>query len=323
VSFAALGLAVLLSVYVLVSFVVSLAVAVALPWLEPLLQRLAPDRRASRLLLVALLPAGSGLVAALGMALPAWLVHEPRGGAESPGPALLAMATAGVLLVVGRLSAALLDAWRTARLVKRWRAEGRELSGFPFAATRVSVDAPVAALGGIVRPRLLLSGTLLDTLLPGELDAVVEHERAHAAARENLKRLLLRASPDPLALWPAGRHLRAVFEEAAEAAADRAACARVSPLRLAHALLKVAALAPSGPILEIAAAALHREGDLAARVHALVRAHDSGQGLADAKHPDWTVWVAAGLLVALLGAASASLLPHVHGLLENLVHLLS
>jgi Zn-dependent protease with chaperone function len=323
VSFAALGLAVCLAVHLLGTLVVSLAVAVALPRLEPPLQRLAPDRRASLLLLLALLPAGSGLVAVLGLALPAWLLHEPRGGAESPGPLLLALAAAGALLVVGRLTLALADACCTARLVRRWRAEGRELSGFPFAATRVAVDAPVAALGGIVRPRLLLSGALLDALLPGELDAVVEHERAHAAARENLKRLLLRASPDPLALWPAGRRLRAVFEEAAEAAADRTACARVPPLRLARALLKLAALAPRGPILEIAAAALHREGDLAMRVRALVHAHESGESVADAPRALGTSWLAAGLFVALLAAAGASLLPRVHGMLESLVHLLS
>jgi hypothetical protein len=46
---------------------------------------------------------------------------------------------------------------------------------------------------------------------------------AHAAARETLRLWLLRASPDPLALLPAGRRLRAEFEQAAELAADASA----------------------------------------------------------------------------------------------------
>ena len=68
-----------------------------------------------------------------------WLLHEPRGGAESPGPLLLALARSGALLVVGRLR------WRlptpvAPRASSGVEGEGRELSGFPFAATRVAVD---------------------------------------------------------------------------------------------------------------------------------------------------------------------------------------
>lgn len=319
-SFAALGLAVCLAVYLVLATALSLAVAVALPRLESHLSRLGPSRRAALLLVLGLLPAGGGLAAVLGLALPAWLIHEPRGAGEGAGPVLLALAAGGSLLVAGRLLGAAVDAWRTARLVRRWRARGRELDGFPFPATRVAVPEPVAALCGVVRPRLLFSGALLDALDAVELEAVVEHERAHAAARENLKRLLLRASPDPLALFPPGRRLRAAFEDAAEVAADRTACALVPPLRLARALLKVAALVPPGHRLEAALAALHSEGGIAERARALLQAHGRGPDAEPGPHRSPGPWLVAGLLASLL-AVGASFLPRVHAVLESLVQL--
>jgi Zn-dependent protease with chaperone function len=319
VSSAALGLAVLLAVHLVVAVVLSIAVAAVTPAVGPWLARLEPSRRAGRLLFLALLPSAGGVAVALGVALPAWLVHEPRGAGESAGPVLLALAVATSLLAGGRLLAAVLDGWRTARLVRRWRAEGEELEGLPLRATRVPVAAPLAALAGILRPRLLLSSPLLEALAPGELEAVVEHERAHAAARENLKRLALRASPDPLALTAAGARLRAAFEDAAEEAADRAACARVSPLRLAHALLKVAALHPPGHCIDAAVAALHRDGTIAERARALILAHDQrARPGAEPRRGPRSAAVLAALTVA---AVTIPLLPRVHGLLEALVHL--
>jgi Zn-dependent protease with chaperone function len=321
-SFALLGLGVCLATHLVVALGLSLVVAVALPCLRPLLPRLEPDRRASLLLFLALLPAGGGVVAAAFLALPAWLLFEPRGAAERAGPVLLVLAAGGVLLVAGRLAAATLDTWRTARLVRRWRAEGRELEGFPFATTRLALEVPAAALGGIVRHRLLISGALLEALDPEEIEAVVEHERAHATARENLKQLLLRASPDPLALLPLGSRLRVAFEQAAEAAADRAACARVPPLRLARTLLKVAALLPPGHRLEMPVAALHRERGIAERTLALVALHDES-GTVERTHGGHTAAVALGFVAPLALAGGTAALPLVHRLLEGLVRLLS
>ena len=321
-SYLLLGAAACLAFHFAVALLVSLAVAASASRIEPRVARLAPARRARALLLVALLPAGGGLAAALAVVLPAWLAHEPRGRAESAGPVLLALAALGVALVVGRLLAALVEAARTARLVRRWRATGRDLAGLKLAATRVELGTAVAALAGILRPRLLLSRALVEALAPGELEAVVEHERAHACAHENLKRLLLRASPDPLALLPAGRRLRAAYEAAAEAAADRAACARVPPLRLARALLKVAALAPGGPALEIEAAALHREAGLAGRVRELLRAGGAAAAAPEAP-ASRGAWAMAGAILLGTGALAAALLPPVHAVIEGLVHLLS
>jgi hypothetical protein len=83
----------------------------------------------------------------------------------------------------------------------------------------------------------------------------------------------------------------------------------------------VAALAQGSPTLGIAGAALHREGCVAERVRALVRAHDRGAG-----EPGGAIPRGAGVLLAALGlvlAGAAASLASVHSALERLVHLLS
>jgi Zn-dependent protease with chaperone function len=323
---AALGAALLLAVHLVVSTALSLLVALALPWFEARPGGLSA-RRASTLLGLGLLPALSGLAVALGLALPAWLVHEPRGTNETAGPVLVALAAAGAALVAGRVGAALLDQWRTWRLVRRWSATGRPLAGLPLPAMRIPHEFPVAAVFGLARARLFLAERLLLALSKDELDGVVAHEAAHRAARDNLKRLLLRASPDPLALTSAGARLRRAFEAAAEVAADRRACARVSPLVLARALLKVASLVPPGQTLDAAVAAVHRDGSVCARVRTLVAAHEQAvrPAAALADRPAGSVRdtaFALAALAALIAVGALSLRP-MHGLLEALVHLLS
>ncbi len=322
-SFALLGVPVVLAVHLLVATALSAAIVAALPRIERTLARLKPRRRASLLFGLGVMPGAGGLGAALGLALPAWLRHEPRGTGEEPGTTLLLLALAGAVLVSVRFWSALRDHWRTSRLVRRWISEGQALAGFPFEATRFQHELPVAALAGTLTPRLLFSDTTLRALTRAELEAVIEHERAHAAVHENLRRLLLRGSPDPLALLPAGRRLRAAFEEAAEAAADQSACARVPPLVLASALLKVAGLVPPGRRLDLTAAALHREGAVETRARALIAAHEARgeQGVRRATLADRSHGLCLFLALGTFGVVAATALPLVHAFLEALVHL--
>ncbi len=321
-SFVLLGLGLGFALYLVGACGLSLAVGLAFPALDRAGQRLDPRWRASLFFGLGLLPALGGTLLALGLVLPAWLAHEPREGDERAGPVLVLLAAAGVVLVTLRLGAALRDLLRTGQTVRAWTAMGQPLAGLSLPATRFPHDFPVAALSGLVRPRLLLAESLLRALSLEELEAVVAHELSHLEARDNLKRLLLRAAPDPLACSTAGARLRRAFEEAAEAAADRRAATRVPPLRLAQALVKVAALVPAGQRFETSVAALHREGSLAARVRALVEAHD---GPSPAGTPPWRAR-GVGLLVVTAFVALAlgsSALPAVHRGLEQLVHLLS
>ena len=322
-TFALLGLGLALALYLLGSCGLSLAVGLGFPALERAAQGLHPRLRASVFFGLGVLPALGGTVLALGLVFPAWLTQEPREGDERAGPVLLLLASAGVLLVLLRLGAALRDQIRTQQTVREWTAAGRPLLGLPLAATHFPHDFPVAALSGFLRPRLLLADRLLLALSPEELEAVVAHELSHLEARDNLKRLLLRAAPDPLAFFATGASLRRAFEEAAEAAADASAAGRVAPLCLAQALVKVATLVPPGARLEMSAATLHREGSLAARVRALLQAHDH-QAPAQAQGPGpvrgASLLALAALLLLVVGSSA---FPAVHLVLEGLVHLLS
>ena len=321
--FALLGLGLAFALFGVASSALSLVVGLAFPVLDRATRKIDPRTRASVLFGLGVLPALGGVVLALGLVLPAWLIREPREADEGAGPALVLLASAGVLLVLLRLGSALRDYLRTEATVHAWIAQGRPMGGLPLAATRFPHDFPVAALTGWRRPRLLLADQLLDALLPDELEAVVAHELSHVEARDNLKRLLLRAAPDPLAFCATGARLRQAFEEASEAGADASAARRVSPLRLAHVLVKVAALVPSGRSLELGLVGLHHEGSLAARVRALLEAHDRA---APPEPSGPRLLRGAGIValsaLALLGIASSAF-PAVHEVLESLVHLLS
>jgi Zn-dependent protease with chaperone function len=221
-SFLLLGLQLLLAVHLLVAAALSVAVVVALRAFDARLRALAPARRASWLLAAGLLPAAGGLAAAFGMVLPAWIRHEPPDTTERAGLALLLLAGLGAVLVAWRLGGAFRDARRTRLMVESFTRDARagkaSFSRDPhaedsrdFPAALVPVAYPLAALHGAFWPRLLLSRGLVAALEPDELEAVVEHERAHLVAHENLKRLLLRASPDPLAVTAFGVRVRAAY----------------------------------------------------------------------------------------------------------------
>jgi len=322
-SFALLGLGLAFALFTLASSGLSLAVGVGLPAFERAAQRLEPRARASFLFALGVLPSLGGALLSLGLVIPAWLAREPRDGDEQAGPVLLILAAAGMLLVLFRLASALRDGLRTAQTVRRWVATGLPLGGLPLVATRFPHEFPVAAVAGFWRPRLLLADCLVNALLPEELQAVVAHELSHVEARDTLRRLVLRAMPDPLSCLARGVALRRSFEEATEAAADAAAAQRVSPLCLAQALVKVAALVPPGRRLELSLATLHREGVLAARVRALLHAHDRGVSrAAGAPWPRRGAGAAALAALTFLVVASCAL-PVVHRVLEGLVHLLS
>ena len=324
-SFWLLGAAVVLAVHLIATSLASLVVAHRHCRARSALAGLPPAARAGRLLRAALFPFAAGL-ACVALVVPAWLIYEPRDTQETPGLALVILAAAGLALIVVRVGGGARDALRTRRVVAFFRREGRELGGLPAPASRAVYAFPVAALSGLWRPRLLLAESVLGALRREELDAVVAHELAHAKARDNLKRLLLRFSPDPLALTSLGQRLRAEFVEAAEAAADAEACARVAPTVLARAILKVARLVPPSGRLDLVLASLHHEdeGSLAARIRTLVETPPAapGQPTPAQRRAGSGGRFAIGLLIATGLAGALAALPVVHQGLEGLVQLL-
>lgn len=206
--------------------------------------------RAQLLFTLRVFPVVAAGVCVLALLLPAYIVYEPRHEAEAVSVklgALAAISAAGLLLAVWRGLAAWLV---TRRLINDWlvNSEQVHLAGVPVPAYRVRHSFPVIAVVGALQPKLFIADHLFDRLRPDELSATIAHECGHLAARDSLKRTLVRACRDALSIVPCGRILDRAWAEAAEAAADEhAACAGgLVALDLAAALVKIARLAPPG-----------------------------------------------------------------------------
>ena len=272
--YAVLGVCVALAAFAAATLLASVALAAAWPAFAWMAGRAPAAARARLLLTLRALPAAIGAIAATALASRAWLAFEPRQPPESLGAPLLAVAAAGLLLlmVAGRRA---WRSWRAGRdLSRRWMSEGRavELPGVALPSYRIAHPWPVVCVVGTLRPRLFVAEAVLQSCTRDELASVLAHESGHVAARDNLKRLLLKVLPDVLPWISSGRALDKAWETASEAAADaRAAGARPGAgLDLAAALVRVARLAASGAWVELPARALLDGGSVAPRVKRLL-----------------------------------------------------
>lgn len=269
-----------------------------------------PARAARWLLGLRLLPLALAALVVGGLCIPSYIWLEPLGHAErwSWGFSLVAAAGAALaLLAAGRLAA---TAMAARRFCRQCRHIGRVLV--------VPGKAPMLALAGIVRPRLLVSASVLRRLSPAQLQAGLRHERAHLRARDNAKRLLMILTPAP------GRRFRALeraWARATEWAADDRAVAGDAQrsLTLASALVEVARLGPCVPASPVAPVLVHAAltgdgADLADRVGRLLApppARDADRRRA------WAGWT--GLTVLIWGMLQPTTLTVTHRLLERLV----
>ena len=228
---------VLAAVYALTC--VALSIGVASGW------HLGLQRRRSspgELLTLRLLPTVGAAFLTLTVALPAFLIHEPRHEAEPVGPLLVILA----LFALGAAAHATLRGWRawaaTGALLRRCgpAERCRDRAGVDI----VEVSEPLAAVVGAWHPRVLAAASVRAACSDEEFRQVVAHEAAHLSAHDNMKLLLQMISPDALTWMPAGAALTERWRAAAELEADARACGSDPRKRvaLASALLKVARL---------------------------------------------------------------------------------
>jgi len=260
-----------------------------------------------------ILPLAAALVVVALFTVPSFLRFEPRWDDEPVGIVALALASAGaVILILGIINALL--AWmRTSRRVSSWIADSQTLRlRVTVPAFQTPESAPLLAVAGLCRPKLLVSGCARRLLDPGELDVAVRHELAHVRSRDNLKKLLLRACAFPLL----GALERAWLEAAEINADDEAVEDERSALDLASALLKVSRLAPRvrGPELAMDLVS-GAPGAVTARVERLL----SWKPRARPK-PRFRIGVPAALVAAVAaGLAYMWVLARVHQFTEFLV----
>jgi len=215
-----------------------------------------------------ILPLAAALVVVAAFTVPSFLRFEPRWDDEPMGSAVLALASAGAVILIFGIINALLAWMRTSRSVSSWTSDSRTLElEATVPAFQTPESAPLLAVAGLCRPKLLVSGCARRLLDPGELDVAIRHELAHVRSRDNLKKLLLRASAFPFL----GALERAWLEAAEINADDEAVTDERSALDLASALLKASRLSPHilGPELAMDLVS-GAPGAVAARVERLL-----------------------------------------------------
>ncbi len=211
--------------------------------------RLPASSRSRLLFVLAVAPSIIGFVFVAAVLLPAYLIHEPRDADERIGPEL---AIAAIVSVIGIAAAAWRvfgSWWTTRRLIREWLRNGERITirGVSIPVYRVSTAFPVLAIVGATSPRMFVAACVLEHLGERELAAAVAHELGHIAARDNLRRMLIRISRD-LLVFPIWRSIERAWNETAETAADEFAArtGETTALDLASALIKIARVVPPG-----------------------------------------------------------------------------
>ena len=181
--------------------------------------------------------------------MPSYWTYEPRDVVEGFDITLTALALGAAALLITAIVRGV-SAWRGAvRRTRVWMESARPIAiaGTGIPVSEIDIDTPLMALVGVLRPRLLVTRGLVAALTDEELAASIAHEVGHSRARDNLTRLLMRATPDLLTATPAARAIERRWASAAEHRADRMAAhdSPVARCALASALVKVARLTPA------------------------------------------------------------------------------
>lgn len=269
--------------------------------------------RASTLLWLRLLPIVGALAFALALVLPTYLYYEPSHTDEPLRRTMAAIAALGAVVLLRALWRVCGTWFATHRLARRWIRSARPAHDIaPGLPTFVIDDRfPTVAVVGCIRPSLFVSGRVFEECTAEEIRAMVSHERAHISSRDNLKRLVLRGCPG----LPFGASIESAWSVATEEAAD-ATAARNDPERrldLAHALIRLARLAPASE-LPAGVSAFYHGGSIEGRVRLLL---DPPAPSAPGQERLLAVLTAVSLALAFIVSA-----PAIHAAMEALVRLL-
>jgi len=232
-------------------------------------------KRAARLLVgLRLLPFALAVLFVLGLCVPSYLWLEPTATSERVGlmGGLLGLLGAATWLnALTRTAQSLFASLRHNRLC-RFAGQEARLPGESSPVVLVENEAPLLAMSGLFRPRLLISRSVLQNLSAAELGAALAHEHAHRTSRDNLKRLLIQLAPDILPFLRPLRTLERTWSQFAEWAADDQATEGDSgrAVSLAAALVQVARMGRGPRLPFLSTSLLASDRDLSARVDRLL-----------------------------------------------------
>lgn len=265
-----------------------------------------------------LLPAAISAAFVALLFAPSYWRYEPR-TVEDLDVSLAIVALASLALIASALVRGCKAWWRASRRTRMWLRIARPVrTATAIPVYEVPIDTPLMALVGVVRPRLIVTRGVVAALTDEELRAGIAHEIGHLCARDNVKRLAMRAAPDLLVVTRAAAVIERRWASAAEHAADRAAGGdSETRCALASALVKVAKLTPMPTPIAEPICTLVDGGDIASRVHHLL--DDGSPAPAIGSRPPASFALAIAAAAAL---AYGPLLRIVHEATEVIVHTL-
>ena len=269
-------------------------------------------------------PMALTVFALLAFCIPSYLWLEPEAAGERVGFVCFVLAALGAAIWVLSITRVVSAVRGTVDYLHRCERHGRKIRvpGEPAPALLLAEEGPVLAVAGVIRPRLVISKTVLRGLTAQQRDAALRHERAHRTARDNIKRFLILLSPDVLPFLRAFTALEHNWAKFTEWAADDQAVEGDSDraLSLASALVRVAKMGSKPQLSYLFSSLLDDDHELSERVDRLLRPQPNPGKPAEVLIPFLTsagALMAFAVAVVVVWPGSLSL---VHQALERLVH---
>ena len=314
--FAARGIAISFSVFVLVYCGLSLAVGCM--WRKVWLysQRYPVRRSADLLFALRMSPLFAAAVVTGFLAVPSFVLLEPRSIDEPIRGIPMALGICGFLLMGFGVVNAALALMRASRRISELLNEAKlvDASG-AVPVLRIARVIPPLTAAGILRPRVLVSRSAEFVLNEKELQTALRHEMAHVRRRDNLKKLALR-----FVAFPGMGGLESAWVDATEMAADDAAVfSSAEALDLAAALIKLSRLGSVGAGAELTTALIQGPAaSMNARVERLI-AWSEGRRVPMGKYSLWYAVCTVSAVIAGCAVTYSALLVRVHTATEWLV----
>ncbi len=248
--FALRGLIVCFSLFAVLYLSLSIAVRGSwrIVWLR--IKKCSAKRCANLLFALRLLPLAVAGAATLALAVPSFLLLEPRAVSEPLTFVPVALGLCGMGILAAGIWNAAAALRRTSQIIAGWS----RTQEFPIADRAIwdcgSIPvygitgmAPPLTVAGIVRPGIWLTRAAECELTNAELQCALRHELRHVHRRDNLRKLILR-----FAAFPGMRALDEAWQDEAEMAADDATVTSASDaLDLAAAMIKLSRTFPLEP----------------------------------------------------------------------------
>jgi len=320
--FALRGFAVFLSIFFVLYAALSLAVVVLWRWVWLSARPYSARFCADLLFLLRVTPFLVSTAFTLALAVPSFLLLEPRAVDEGMGTAPVLLGLCGIAVMLAGTWQATTALMQAAKLRARWLrrdssvglASGMVYGGGSIPVYRILEAAPPLTTTGILRPGVWLSQAAESLLTRSELETALRHELAHVHRRDNLRKLILR-----FAAFPGLAELDRVWAMCAETAADDAAVTNAcQALDLAAAVIKLSRLAPAELPAQLTTALVH--GPAKALHERVTRLLEWAERPQQPKHLCWPyVLCSVAALAATLILPYNQLLVRIHILTEWLV----